>query len=104
MKIHHFLTFDVKLSQASESLLLYLMPPTQDVNDSSCGRIHATGRKPQHRNGDVCRDIRKAASLSPKMIVLHVRHLQTCSPFQNFSLDKVPKPIIQAIQMLSFSF
>lgn len=35
MKIHHFLTLNVKLSQASKSLLLYLMPPTQDANDSS---------------------------------------------------------------------
>lgn len=45
MKTHHFLTLNVKLSQASESSLLYLMPPTQDVNYSRYGRTHAKEKK-----------------------------------------------------------
>lgn len=45
MKIHRFLTLNVKLSQASESSLLCLMPPTQDVNYSSYGRTQAKEKK-----------------------------------------------------------
>lgn len=66
MPTHHFLTLRVKLSQAPESLLLYLMPPTRVANDSSYGSTQAIRKKTGARRPRCAKRREKGCSSLPK--------------------------------------